>query len=496
MASYLGSASTVLVIGALSYLPCQVQAQTSLGTFVVPLNPPKAEVQSVEEWSKQTTGLANSTWTESNEANRQRKLFEWAERTPAQLAYVTRILQKNDNIQTGKVAITLKDLFAVISRVNWQGGDQPYLQRIVATWSAIVPQLIKNMTVPSLSATQRRNLEQALVDLVKVSKDAQIGSPVLKQTWLNQISSLAQMTRHQKTSVRLSALSILEALGTYAIPASSMVQQSLSDPDRFVRWAAVRTLQATGIDATTRQILVKLEQDEDISVRQAVQQALQLPTSNTDSIAKTVQPPLDLNIPTRRVVPDKELSVPATTTTTSSPSPAELIHSPASIKPAAPAMLPVTMPQTPLQMPATKSETKSEPVPLFSPPPTTQAPARQVTENKNIQPISSIAPVRAEHRSDSVAVWIPRLRTGTANQQVQAVRELGKLGAGAASAVPTLAESLLKGNVEVRREVPLALMKIGAPAKLATSVLERSLQDSDTDVKVNAARALLELSDK
>ena len=88
-------------------------------------------------------------------------------------------------------------------------------------------------------------------------------------------------------------------------------------------------------------------------------------------------------------------------------------------------------------------------------------------------------PIRHDHRAN----------------QVQAVRELGKLGGDAASAVPALAEMLLKGNVAVRREIPLTLMMIGAPARLAASVLERSLQDSDTDVKVNAARALLELAE-
>lgn len=92
-------------------------------------------------------------------------------------------------------------------------------------------------------------------------------------------------------------------------------------------------------------------------------------------------------------------------------------------------------------------------------------------------------------------MWIPRLRQGTAAQQVLAVRELAKLGEGAADAVPVLAELLLKADVTVRREIPLALMKIGKPARVANSVLERSLQDADTDVKVNAARALLELAD-
>ncbi|MFT3882542.1 MAG: HEAT repeat domain-containing protein [Gemmatales bacterium] len=476
----------------------------------------KAETQPVGEWARQTTALVDSIWTEGNEAKRQKKLFDWAEQTPGQLAYVTRILSKNDEQQTGKVVVALKDLFGTIRRVTWQPGDLPYIQRIVATLSASVPQLVKNIAVTNLSAGQRRNLEQALVDLVLISKDAQINTPVMKQTWLAQVSNLAQLVRHPKTSVRLTALSILEALGTDAVPAGQLVQQALSDPDRFVRWAAVRTLGAIGVDASTRQVLAKMEKDEDANVRMAVQVAMQTPSTpavKTDAMAQTSRPAIDLTVPVQPPVTpsvqtpaiDKNLSVPASTDGLNERQPAEQLHLPAPVKPAVPAQLPATLSPAPLQLPATKVEPKNEAIPLFAPPPSTPAPVKQVpakpipttqvVENKAIQTASVVTPVKTESRVDPASLWIPRLRQGTVDQQVQAVRELGKLGTSAASSVPTLAEYLLKGDVAVRREIPLTLMKIGAPARLATSVLERSLQDSDTDVKVNAARALLELAE-
>lgn len=506
MASYRGSVSVGagLLIGLLHSIPCSAQPQVPLGSYIIPLAPVKAETQPVSEWAQQTKALVDSIWTEGNESKRQKKLFDWAEQTPGQLAYVTRILSKNDEQQAGKVIITLKDLFGTIRRVNWQPGDQPYLQRIVATWSASVPQLVKNISVATLSAGQRRNLEQALVDLVLISKDTQISTPVMMQTWLSQVSSLAQLVRHPKTSVRLTALSILEALGTDAVPAGQLVQQALSDPDRFIRWAAVRTLGAIGVDASTRQMLANMEKDEDANVRQAVQVAMQAPVTKSDSVAQTSRPALDLTIPVsppaQSTVNDKNLSVPASTDGASERQPAEQLHLPTPVKPSTPPQLPATMSPAPLQLPATKADPKNDAIPLFAPPPATQTPvkqvpARPVVETKTIQPVAVVTPVKSETKIDPASLWVPRLRQGTVDQQVQAVRELGKLGAGAASAVPTLAEMLLKGNLAVRREIPLTLIKIGAPARLATSVLERSLQDADTDVKVNAARALLELAE-
>ena len=496
MASYRGLVGAGLVIGILSGMPCLAQEQTPLGSFVVPLNPAKKEVQPVAEWSRQTLGLANTVWTEGNEAKRQQKLFEWAEQTPAQLAYVTRILKRNDVQQTGTIIVTLKDLFDLIKRVNWQPGDQPYMQRIVATWSVMVPQLVKTIPLPELSSSQRRNLEQALVNLVLISKDAKISTPVMSQAWQGQVVGLGQMTRHPKTSVRLTSLSILEALGSDAQPANALVQKSLTDADRFVRWSAVRTLQAMGIDSASRQMLTKLQKDDDASVRQAVQLALQTPAALSDSVAQNSRPALNLTVPIQPLKEDKPLSIPANTTGALEHPVSELLPPPTPVKPTAPALIPTTLPHTAVPMPEKKAEPKSDPVPLFSPPPSAQAPVKAHVENKNIQTASSVTLQKQEPKVDLAAQWIPKLRQGTVDQQVLAVHELGKLGPDAARAVLPLAEMLLKGNVAVRREIPLTLIKIGAPAKLATAVLERSLQDSDTDVKVNAAKALLELADK
>lgn len=495
MASYRGLVGAGLLIGILNSMPCSAQTETPLGTFVVPLSPAMKEIQPVAEWSKQTLGLANTIWTESNETKRQQKLFEWAEQTPAQLAYVTRILKKNDVQQTGTIIVTLKDLFDLIKRLNWQPGDQPHMQRIVATWSAIVPQLVKSIPQLELSSSQRRNLEQALVDMVLISKNSRISTPVMSQAWQGQVASLGQMTRHPKTSVRLTSLSILEALGSDARPANALVQKSLSDSDRFVRWSAVRTLQAMGIDSATRQMLTRLQKDDDASVRQAVQLALQVPEVAGDSVAQKSRPALDLNVPIQPKNEEKPLSIPANTTGTVDHPVSELLPPPTPVKPTAPALIPMTIPQTPIPLPEKKVEPKSDPVPLFSPP-SAQAPVKPPVENKNIQTTSSVTPSKQEPKVDPAVQWIPKLRQGTVDQQLLAVHELGKLGPDAARAVLPLAEMLLKGNVAVRREIPLTLIKIGTPAKVATAVLERSLQDSDTDVKVNAARALLELADK
>ena len=135
-------------------------------------------------------------------------------------------------------------------------------------------------------------------------------------------------------------------------------------------------------------------------------------------------------------------------------------------------------------------------MPLFGPPANPVVPVSKPVPPAIVQPAAAPVVQKVEHRVNSVHLWLPRLRQGFAEEQVHAVREVGKLGVAGADAVPLVAEVLTKGPLVVRREVPDTLAKIGAPAKMATAVLERCLTDHDTDLKVNAARALLELADK
>lgn len=529
-----GKLQPLLIVSLLSSMPVAVVAQQQINITPAPAaNRPALEP--VPVWGKRLIESINNVWTEGSPTRREVRLNELVEGTPAQLAYITRVFQLNDPVKSGQTIYAMRELFSLIHRVSWQSGDVPTLQRVIASWSVVTPQLVKMIGVPELSANQRRILEQALVDLAHVTRDARLGTPYAKETWQKETATLAALLKHPKTSVRLTALSVIEALGNDAQPITASVQQSLSDTDRFVRWSAVRTLTAIGLDANATKAVAKLKNDEDSLVREAVLVALQpaAPAVLAKEEAKPIPnsplanvPALNVNVPistapevrtavtlpkmteSKVTPPSKPVELPVTTSkrevpaATTKPSPAQPAVLPNSI-PALPVEgAPVTLPVLPA-LPAVKEPAGSEPQPLFGPPISKNIePVVKPKPATVIQPVAAAsppAPKQVEPKptgAGSLNLWLPRVKQGTVEQQVQVVREIGKFGAGAADAVPTLAEVLINGNIAVRREVPDTLVKIGASAKMATAVLERCLQDADTELKVNAARALLELSDK
>src|SRR5262249_32339037 len=56
------------------------------------------------------------------------------------------------------------------------------------------------------------------------------------------LRALAQSLNDPKATVRLAAVDALETLGDEAAPVAPQLAWALTDPDRFVRWAAARTL--------------------------------------------------------------------------------------------------------------------------------------------------------------------------------------------------------------------------------------------------------------
>lgn len=514
----------------LSFTSISVAQTTSLGTVTLPLNRPKAQMESVADWSRSVLQAANTAWAETNAAQREKLLSAWAEATPSQMAYLTRVLQQNQSADTAQTIQTLKELFGIIRRITWQPADIPAMQRVVAAWVVVVPPLVKRIPSTELSATQRRHLEQVLVDLAYLSRESQLASPAARQTWQAEVKTLAGMLQHSKHSVKLVSLSVLEALGNDASAAVDQVSKALNDSDCFVRWAAVRTVQALGLSETTRQQLAKLENDSDVQVRQAVATALQKSVINSDAVQDTkgipastkadivqqsvVTPPssraltenttkLDDNKPvlanstaTKLEVPRMEIPQAEVPAAENKPVTklSRKTESAKTVKPAPLPSLPVAKPLPTRKQPVTKEVQPATTTPLFGPAP---LPVSQAKAKPPVQQTASVVPVSTpvEPKPTATTLWVSRLRQGSTEQQVQAVMELGKLGASASDAIPVMSEYLLRGDVVVRREIPLALAKMGKPARMATAVLERALQDQDTDVKVNAARALLELSE-
>lgn len=514
----------------LSFATISVAQTTSLGTVTLPLNRPKPQMESVAEWSRNVLQAANTAWAETNAEQREKLLSAWAEATPSQMAYLTRVLQQNQSVDTAQTIQTLKELFGIIRRITWQPADIPAMQRVVAAWVVVVPPLVQRIPSAELSATQRRHLEQVLVDLAYLSRESELASPAARQTWQAEVKTLAGMLRHSKHSVKLVSLSVLEALGSDASAAVDQVSKALNDSDCFVRWAAVRTVQALGINEATRRQLVQLENDADLQVRQAVATALQksvtqndaahdakgIPASTKADIVQqsVVTPPpskvmientekLEVNKPalasstaTKLEVPRMEIPQTEVPAVENKPvtKPALKSEEVKTDKPAPLPTLPVARPLPTRKQPATKEVQPATTTPLFGPAP---SPVSQAKARPPVQQTAAVVPATAPAtpKPTVTTLWVSRLRQGSTEQQVQAVMELGNLGASASDAIPVLSEYLLRGDVAVRREIPLALARMGKPARMATAVLERALQDQDTDVKVNAARALLELAE-
>ncbi len=76
---------------------------------------------------------------------------------------------------------------------------------------------------------------------------------------------------------RRAAIDVLETLGPAAAPAAPALIKALADPDRFVRWAAARTLGATGPveSASAVPALARLLRDQDLDLSMAAARALE-----------------------------------------------------------------------------------------------------------------------------------------------------------------------------------------------------------------------------
>jgi HEAT repeat protein len=512
---------------------------------------------------------------------------------------------------------------------------------------AVVPDLIGALSDKEANADFRRQIGKTLIDLAAMTREPATTSEKARQIWQSQLTTLSDLTHHPKTTIRLVTLNVLEALGQEAAQAKPAIVQALGDPDRFVRWSAVRALEAIGLDQSSMQSLATLQHDPDVDVQKAAVSVLQavsggaealalqqktpplktavlaeagpkspVATVKTPAMAKANAPANDADTSSKKIynkwvkatpkpadanqstsAPTTEASAPAVDSFAKAKSASGLTPPPAypAASPegealalrSAPIIMPKTFPSTairrapeafsaeiaevsppsnpisktaepepiapkpeavplissttpldvqpsmtvpPATMPQLAAPTSgmqrapeslqlsgSEPLPLWTP----SAPVLKGNEIKAAVPVAPPAPVKqpaiqpisaqitapdptpkkapnpkSAELNQQLMTDILKLNSARVGDQIEGIRSLGKLGPNAADAVPPLAEKLVKGETLVRREVPLALMQIGAPAKLAQTVLERALDDQDTDVRVNAARALLELSDK
>src|SRR5207253_9241527 len=90
------------------------------------------------------------------------------------------------------------------------------------------------------------------------------------------VQALVAQLSQRDLQARRSALDTVEALGPDAAAATAALAGALADPDKFVRWAAARTLGkiAPGTDETIALRLAQLLTDDDLDVRLAAATAL------------------------------------------------------------------------------------------------------------------------------------------------------------------------------------------------------------------------------
>jgi HEAT repeat protein len=90
------------------------------------------------------------------------------------------------------------------------------------------------------------------------------------------VPNLAEELVHPDVRVRRSALDVLEMSGSLALPALPALTRALRDPDRFVRWSAVRTVGKLGppVAPQTRADLTRLLRDPDVDLQKAAANAL------------------------------------------------------------------------------------------------------------------------------------------------------------------------------------------------------------------------------
>lgn len=100
---------------------------------------------------------------------------------------------------------------------------------------------------------------------------------LLSELLYEAMPGVAEALAHPDVRVRRSALDVLEMSGSLALPTLPALKHALHDPDRFVRWSAVRTVGKLGPSAAPETLddLRCLLRDPDDELRKAASQALQ-----------------------------------------------------------------------------------------------------------------------------------------------------------------------------------------------------------------------------
>jgi HEAT repeat protein len=125
-------------------------------------------------------------------------------------------------------------------------------------------------------AAFRRDVALATVLVADVAAERRDPDPILDGLE-RALPALEAGMRDPDVRARRAAIDAVELLGERAAPAVPALRRALSDPDRFVRWAAARTLGRVGVEHAAVAVpdLARLSADPDLDVRQVAMTVLE-----------------------------------------------------------------------------------------------------------------------------------------------------------------------------------------------------------------------------
>jgi hypothetical protein len=149
------------------------------------------------------------------------------------------------------------------------GGARQRLLRVPA--QASVP-----AETPRLDGARGAAFDRGRLTLMTMKIQAAAAADPLLGALRDLLPTLRAQVHDPNVRIRLGAIDVLETLGSAAAPAVPDLVQALRDHDRFVRWAAARTLGKMGITepAIVVPSLARLLSDEDFDVRLSATAAL------------------------------------------------------------------------------------------------------------------------------------------------------------------------------------------------------------------------------
>jgi HEAT repeat protein len=139
--------------------------------------------------------------------------------------------------------------------------------------SDLPARLLAHRALEELGLARQRWLKCCLSSGASVERPE---DEMLRDVLQQGVPGLVRSLEHPDVRVRRGALDALEVLGPLALPALPALTRALQDPDRFVRWSAVRSIGNLDLPDTREVLpdLTRLLHDPDLDLRRAATTAL------------------------------------------------------------------------------------------------------------------------------------------------------------------------------------------------------------------------------